>query len=122
MRLEVRAPINPTEDSEKVVRCIKNIFKIDVFIERNEAVGVSEDMSSLENLKRLIRQRRIRAAAKAVMRSGVEGDTIIFHLNKQAAYVKKVSFSSPENESPLGTLSVKIETDDPHGLIDWLTE
>jgi predicted RNA binding protein with dsRBD fold (UPF0201 family) len=50
----------------------------------------------------------------------VEGNRIVFFLNKQAAYAGHVSFSAPEGESPLGPIQVILETEDPEQLIDWL--
>jgi len=120
--LEVRAPLNPTEDEEKVVRSIVSIFNVKVDILQDEAIGRSESIASLERLKRLIRQRRIRSAAKAVMRGGIRGNVVEFYLHKQAAYAGKVSFSSAEGESPLGPIKVTIRTEDPNKLIEWLTE
>ncbi|MCL7385808.1 MAG: hypothetical protein LZ158_05560 [Thaumarchaeota archaeon] len=120
--LEVRAPLNPTEDEEKVVRSILSIFKVKVDTKLDEAIVCSGNISSLEKLKRLIRQRRIRSAAKAVMRSGIRGNVVEFYLHKQAAYAGKVSFSNAEGESPLGPIKVTIKTDDPNKLIEWLTE
>ncbi|MEM2910174.1 MAG: RNA-binding domain-containing protein [Nitrososphaerota archaeon] len=120
--LEVRAPLNPTEDEEKVVRSIIAIFNIRVNIVQGEAIGHSNNMVSLERLKRMIRQRRIRSAAKVVMRSGIRGNIIEFYLHKQAAYAGKVSFSNAEGESPLGPIKVTIKAEDPNKLIEWLTE
>jgi predicted RNA binding protein with dsRBD fold (UPF0201 family) len=42
--------------------------------------------------------------------------TIIFQLNKQAAFVGKVSFV--EGKVPMGPLTVEIKADDPSALID----
>ncbi|MEM0090015.1 MAG: RNA-binding domain-containing protein [Nitrososphaerota archaeon] len=120
--LEVRAPLNPTEDEEKVVKSILSIFKVKVNVMQNEIIGCSEDINSLEKLKRMIRQRRIRSAARAVMRGGIRGNIVEFYLHKQAAYAGKVSFSNAEGESPLGPIRVTIKTDDPNKLINWLTE
>jgi predicted RNA binding protein with dsRBD fold (UPF0201 family) len=50
----------------------------------------------------------------------VEGNRIVFFLNKQAAYAGHVSFSAPEGESPLGPIQVILETENPEQLIDWL--
>lgn len=120
--LEVRAPLNPTEDEEKVVKSILSIFKVKVNVTQDEVIGCSKNINSLENLKRMIRQRRIRSAARAVMRSGIRGNIVEFYLHKQAAYAGKVSFSNAEGESPLGPIRVTIKTDDPNKLVNWLTE
>ena len=79
-----------------------------------------KDLSSLERLKMIVQRDRIRAAARSVLRRSVEGNRIIFFLNKQAAYAGHVSFSAPEGESPLGPIQVIIESEKPEDTIDWL--
>jgi uncharacterized protein len=79
------------------------------------------DQSSLERFQMILQRDRIRAAARAVLRRSVEGNRIVFFLNKQAAYAGHVSFSAPEGESPLGPISVVVESENLEQLIDWLT-
>ena len=79
-----------------------------------------KDQSSLERFRMIIQRDRIRAAARSVLRRSVEGNRLVFYLNKQAAYAGHVSFSAPEGESPLGPIQVIVETEDPYQLIDWL--
>jgi len=79
-----------------------------------------KDQSSLERFRMILQRDRIRAAARSVLRRSVEGNRIVFYLNKQAAYAGHVSFSAPEGESPLGPIQVIVETGNPDQLIDWL--
>ncbi len=76
--------------------------------------------SSLERFRMILQRDRIRAAARSVLRRSVEGNRIVFFLNKQAAYAGHVSFSAPEGESPLGPIQVILQTENPEQLIDWL--
>jgi predicted RNA binding protein with dsRBD fold (UPF0201 family) len=80
-----------------------------------------KDQSSLERFRMILQRDRIRAAARSVLRRSVDGNRIVFFLNKQAAYAGHVSFSAPEGESPLGPIQVIVETETPEQLIDWLT-
>jgi predicted RNA binding protein with dsRBD fold (UPF0201 family) len=48
-------------------------------------------------------------------------NSIIFYLNKQAAYMNHISFSSQTGESPLGVIRVEIKSDNAKELINWLT-
>jgi uncharacterized protein len=68
----------------------------------------------------ILQRDRIRAAARSVLRRSIEGNRIVFFLNKQAAHAGHVSFSSPEGESPLGPIQVILETEEPEHVIDWL--
>jgi len=79
-----------------------------------------KNQPSLERFRMIIQRDRIRAAARSILRRSVDGNRIIFFLNKQAAYAGHVSFSAPEGESPLGPIQVIVETDNPEQLINWL--
>lgn len=70
----------------------------------------------------ILQRDRIRAAARAQLFRGMEGNSVVVFLNKQAAYAGHVSFSAPEGESPLGPIRLQIETDDAVRVIDWLAE
>ena len=128
VRVEVSARVNPTEDLEKVRRAISNIFpdvplSEEVLGDGSSILrGSSEGLGALERLKAMIGAERIRSAARAVLSSSVSGGVLEFHLHKQAAFAGKVSFSQPFGESPLGPISVRVECDDPSGVIEWLTE
>jgi predicted RNA binding protein with dsRBD fold (UPF0201 family) len=78
-------------------------------------------LSSLEKLRMILQRDRIRAAARSVLKRSVDGNRMVFFLNKQAAYAGHVSFSVPEGESPLGPITITIQIDTPERLIDWLT-
>lgn len=93
---------------------IRNLFPDVTFSEGESVVGTARD---LERLAELLRQQRIRAAAREVLQGAVRGARLAFGLNKQAAYAGRVSFAS---YSPLGEISVVIETDDAAGVVDRL--
>jgi uncharacterized protein len=76
---------------------------------------------SLERFRMILQRDRIRAAARSVLRRSVDGNRIVFFLNKQAAHAGHISFSAPEGESPLGPIQVTVETENLEKLIDWLT-
>ncbi len=127
-RVEVTAEavVNPTEDPAKVEKALRAILK-EGSIERSDLDRKSfllrvkaHGLNSLAPLQGLLRQDRIRDAARSILFSGVEGKTIRFHLNKQVAFVNHISFSQPSGESPLGPISVEISCDDPVSLIDWV--
>jgi predicted RNA binding protein with dsRBD fold (UPF0201 family) len=118
--------VNPTEDQSKVERALHNIFpsaqiartKLADDVIRLEVSG--NDLDFLRALRNLIRQERIRSAARSILLSGTRGNHIQFYLNKQAAFVSRVSFCEPVGESPLGPISIRIETSEPYTVIDFL--
>ncbi|TMH96160.1 hypothetical protein E6H37_03830 [Candidatus Bathyarchaeota archaeon] len=125
MRVHGEAEVRPTEDAERVRKAVTNILRGEVEVRRidewsGQVLIYGKDQSSLERLRMILQRDRIRAAARSVLRRSVEGNRIVFFLNKQAAYAGHVSFSAPEGESPLGPIQVILETENPEQLIDWL--
>lgn len=109
----VRARCFPTEDRIKVSRAISNLFP-DAVIEGEDPI--SAHSQSIEFFADTLRRQRIRDAARRMMRRGIDGDSTRFMLNKQVAFVGKISFS--EESHALGDLEVIITSDDIGALID----
>ena len=124
--LRVEVEVNPTESPEKVRVAVENIFG-NVQTVMHQTSGGSRLEAEIENVDaltrfcNLLRRERTRAAAKKVFYDGLEGKTISFCLNKQVAFAGHVSFSKEAGESPLGPIRVRLETENPRRLIDWLT-
>lgn len=104
----------PTEDAERVRRCLLNIFP-DAEL-REEEGKVTATTGTLSRFKELIRNHRILDSTRAVMLRGMADDAIRFLLNKQAALVGKISFA--EGSAPLGHIEVIISGDELEALID----
>jgi len=124
--VEVKAEVKPTEDPEKVMTSIKRMFGDRALEVREEGdrgflVGRWEGIESLEGFHDLLRRELILDAARRIMFRGLEEKIITFYLNKQVAFAGHISFSQAERESPLGPIEVKIHSDNPRKLIDWLT-
>jgi len=107
------AELYPTEDRDRVVQALLNIFPGDI----SETDGALTVRSiDLSRFKEAIRQHRILDSTRAVMLRGVGEGRIVFQLNKQAAFVDKISFV--EGKAPLGPITVIIVTPEPEALID----
>ena len=127
VKVSVEAEVYPTESAEKVLQAVRRIFpemRVEVRWLNSSAVveAVGEGLEALEHLKTLIRSRRIRTAARGILRSSIQDGRLVFYLNKQAAYAGKASFTEPYGESPLPPIKVVIETDNPEELVSWITE
>ena len=109
-----RAPLLPTEDPNKVERAVLNLFP-DGISERLEREIVVR-ATSLDRFKQLIRNHRILDSTRKVMLRGAEAGSTSFSLNKQVAFVGKISFL--EEQAPLGGIEVTIEDDDITALVD----
>jgi predicted RNA binding protein with dsRBD fold (UPF0201 family) len=122
--IEVQAQIQPTEDMEKVRHAVENIFGTTL---EQEVAGEgtllrcrAKDKEHLVRLRTILQRERIRDAARKVFLAGLRGNTITFFLNKQVAYAGHVSFCEESAESPLGPIRVKIKTENPLMLVDWI--
>jgi predicted RNA binding protein with dsRBD fold (UPF0201 family) len=114
--ISIYALIRPTEDGQKVVTAVENIFpgvRVEILGDRLEAHGGEE---SLKNFHLLLRQQRILDTARAAMLRNRIGKAIQFRLSKQAAFAGRANF--PPEEEPLGSLHVQIAGGER--LIDWL--
>lgn len=122
---EIQVEVNPTEDEARVRRVVENIFSGLQFEQKPLKRGSlltarTTGRDGLTKLYNLLRRERIRAATRSVLFKGLNGRSIVFYLNKQAAFAGHVSFSQPTGESPLGPIRIEIKSDDPVQLIDWL--
>jgi hypothetical protein len=119
LRLRVRAEVKPTEAREKVEKAIRLIFPtLELSSVGNSLVGKSTSVESLDRLHQLLRQQAIRGSARSMMLQGRRGDVVQFMLNRQAAFVGRVSFGG--GESPLGPIVVTLEAPEIERLIDYL--
>ena len=83
-------------------------------------VAETRGTEGLTKLANLLKQEQILAAARKVLRNGMNETSVAFYLNKQVAYAGHVSFSQQTAESPLGPITVKISCGNPQKLVDWL--
>jgi predicted RNA binding protein with dsRBD fold (UPF0201 family) len=121
----IEADVNPTESEDKVKRAIENLFgaveiNVEPMYRGAKITSMRKGPDALTKLRNLLRRERIRAAARTVLIAGIDRNAVSFCLNKQVAYVGHASFCQEEAESPLGPIKVKIESENPRRLIDWL--
>jgi len=127
LRVIIKAPLFPTESEEKVVRALEKLFPgVDFNVEGEgrfrEVVGTCECVTCLETLRSLLRRQRILDSARSYLYRGREAGVVRLYINKQAAYVGKVSFCSHEfGESPLGAIVVTVEVGERfEEFVNWL--
>lgn len=104
MILKGSVPVHPTEDREKVKRCITNIFPDAAIDEGPDLVSFSS--GSFDVLVEMISNQQIRDTAVMVIRRNTHDDKASFSLNKQAGFMKRINFA---DEGPLGTIDLLIE-------------
>ena len=119
MKVEVEARIYPSEDSEKVEEAVSNIFPtLDLEVKDQMVKGSSKDPKSLEPLRNKLGLQAIRDSARREIKKGLVENSVRFSLNKQAATVDKISFST--GDTPLGTIDVTIEAKNINQVVDFV--
>jgi uncharacterized protein len=125
IKVNIEVQVNQTEDIEKVKQAVKNIFGSVEFNVKPKTWGQlltvkTSGTQGLAKLSNLLKREQILAAARKILRSGMDDTSLTFYLNKQVAYAEHISFSQQTSESPLGPIKVKIHCDNPRKLIDWI--
>ena len=117
LEITIETEINPTEDVEKIKNAILSIFPDARFeLLAGEIIARS---SSLENFGKILKEERIRDAARSVLLGNLYDDEIVFSINKQVATVGKISFSV--GNAPLGDIKITIKGENLKELIDIIT-
>jgi predicted RNA binding protein with dsRBD fold (UPF0201 family) len=119
--------IYPTESEDSVKAAVSNVLDnatitVKSSIKGSQLTAVAKGQESLIKLRNMLRNDRIRDAARRMLFKSIRGNMISFCLNKQVAFAGHVSFSEETAESPLGPIKFNIETDNPQQIIDWLAE
>ena len=128
IRVSIEAEVYPTEDVAKLECAIRNIFPLITLNLHKDTeasmkiLGASERLDVLRKLRELLRQDRIRSAAKSIMFSSITGTSLNVDLNKQAAYVGHASFVTDTGEPPLGSIRLHLECEAPHTVVEWLVQ
>jgi predicted RNA binding protein with dsRBD fold (UPF0201 family) len=123
----VETEVNPTEDEDKVRQAINNVVGNAEITVKPAARGSSltaeaKGQDSLIKLRNILRNDRVRDAARRLLFKSTRGNTISFYLNKQVAYAGHASFCEETAESPLGPIRFRVETDNAQQLVEWLAE
>lgn len=121
--MEAKAIVNPTEDRDKIIKAISNVFDYDELIISEDIITVTGDISSLFPFKESLEKRQIRDAARKILQKGLnqQSPVIQFKINKQAAFAGRINLVDNEL-SPLGEIEIKIKTDNPEEFIGWLCD
>lgn len=117
LRVRVETPCRPTESRDRVRQALLQLFPDLVFRRDDDVVeGTAE---TLDRLRELIRNQKIRDTVRKQLLAGRRGDATRVRLSKQAASVGRVNFALG---SPLGDIEVEIESDALDAVIDDVAE
>jgi uncharacterized protein len=119
--MEAETIVNPTEDIDKIIEALSNIFDYDEIIIGKDMVTVTGNISCLVPFKEFLEKRQIRDTARKMLLKGWnnESDVINLKLSKQAAFAGRINLVD-DDLSPLGEIELTIQTKTPEEFINWL--
>ena len=117
--VEITAPVNPTEVTDRVADAIENLFpeaEIDPY--PGELLATSH---SMERFSERLHEQAILDTARGAFFANQEGNAFSFDLKKQAAFNGTVNFAVG-NGSELGDIHVRVDVEEPdvEALIDHI--
>ena len=118
-KIYAKADVNPTEDLDKVIKAVSNIFEYDEIMVEDHYVCASGDFETIKKFGIELKERKIRSAARKIMLKGSTHHKINFKLSKQAALIGTLNLVE-DDLSPLGEIYVEIKTDHVQKLIDYI--
>ncbi|MCS7130238.1 MAG: AAA family ATPase [Archaeoglobaceae archaeon] len=90
LEIEIETKLHPTEEEEKVVKAVKNLFPdAKIKIEDGELFAIARDLGKF---RELLRRQKILDTARAEFLRNKKGNEITIYLNKQTATVSKINF------------------------------
>jgi hypothetical protein len=116
LAVSISCPVFPSEDQERVRQAVLNIFPgTDLILSDGVLSGETDNV---DHFSEQIRRQRILDSTRSMLIKGRNGERSTVHLNKQAAYAGKISFT--ESRTILGTIKVIFGSDDITAFIGSL--
>lgn len=113
MEMKVSVTLNPTEDREKVVKAVKNLFP-EVQLQGDELL--EGPVQSLKKFRELLERRRVRNTFESIlMKNYCNGSTYLL-LNKQAAFTGKPNIFAGQELGPI-KLEIICGEDEIHEIV-----
>jgi len=121
IEVKVEAPVNPSEDPEKVIDAVNNMVKCSPeFRYGSRVIGKVTGASALEKIYEQVRSRSAMGVLRRMLLDNRAGTSTWFLLNKQAATAGIAVVIEDERESALGPIRVTLACEELDALTDWL--
>ncbi|MEM2727180.1 MAG: AAA family ATPase [Archaeoglobaceae archaeon] len=102
VEVEIETLVHPTEEEEKVINAIKNLFPdAKIKIENGKLIAIARDLNTF---RELLRRHKILDTARAELIRNRRGNEVTVYLNKQTATVSRVNFC--EEDAVLSPLRI----------------
>ena len=121
VKLKVETVLNPSEDPEKVKKCLLNIANgCKPILSEGHIEATCTGLLSLHHIRVGVRSKSTLGVLGKLLEWNRKGNLTWFLLNKQAAYEDVISLIENYEESPLGPIRVTIISDSLDRVIEWL--
>ena len=121
-KIEIVCPVNLSEDPDKAIQAISNIFPYSNIKNENFSIKAqSNELRSLEKIYESIISTQSQKSYTRNLENNLDGNSTWFFLNKQAAFVDQVAICDEAAESPLGPIKVILNSSNIDGIIDWIS-
>jgi predicted RNA binding protein with dsRBD fold (UPF0201 family) len=121
VKLKVETVLNPSEDPEKVKKCLLNIANgCKPILSEGHIEATCTGLLSLHHIRVGVRSKSSLGVLGKLLEWNRKGNLTWFLLNKQAAYEDVISLVENYEESPLGPIRVTIISDRLDRVIEWL--
>jgi len=121
-KIEMVCPVNLSEDPDKVIQAISNIFPHSTIKNENFSIKAqSNELKSLEKIYESVISTQSQKSYTRNLENNLDGNSTWFFLNKQAAFVDQVAICDEAEESPLGPIKVILNSSNIDGIIDWIS-
>jgi len=121
-KIEMVCPVNLSEDPDKVIQAISNVFPHSTIKNENFSIKAqSNELRSLEKIYESVISTQSQKSYTRNLENNLDGNSTWFFLNKQAAFVDQVAICDESEESPLGPIKVILNSSNIDGIIDWIS-
>ncbi len=121
-KIEIVCPVNLSEDPDKIIQAISNIFPHSTIKNENFSIKAqSNELRSLEKIYESVISTQSQKSYTRNLENNLDGNSTWFFLNKQAAFVDQVAICDEAEESPLGPIKVILNSSNIDGIIDWIS-
>ena len=128
IRIEIKIELNPTEDSDKIIKVMSNFTNFNKDTVQIDKISegyylytvIAYGRDSLQTMFTGLRNQRIVESARKYLMSKRKENSVSFMLNKQALYMNKFHFCYTPEESPMGPVWIRIESDNIIRILEYL--
>jgi predicted RNA binding protein with dsRBD fold (UPF0201 family) len=127
IRVELWAEVKPTEDIEKVKTAITNLcppVTFEVTHQKQQTTileGHATGPETIAMLAKKFREHRILQAVRNQLLNLVQNQTLVFGMQRQAAYANRFHLCDVNDSSAMGPIRVKITATHIHDVIDYIS-